>query len=100
MPEFQKVWQKYSDRVLFFGLDIGRFGGYGGPDDSMSDLRRLGITYPAAPVPNLDTVRNLRVQVLPTTDFITSDGKVDRRWAGGLDESKLTEFVESLLNPS
>ena len=100
MPEFQRVWEKYSGRVLFFGLDVGRFAGFGGPEDSKRELRRLGVTYPAGPVPDVDTVRNLGVRGLPSTDFITPDGKVIRNWTGVLNESKLSELVEDLINAS
>ena len=87
-------------KVLFFGLDVGRFSGFGGPEVSKKELRELGVTYPAAPVPDVDTVRNLRVLGLPSTDFITPDGKIIRNWTGTLNESKLTEFVEDLLDAS
>lgn len=100
MPEFQKAWQKYSDRVLFFGLDVGRFAGFGGPEESKRELRRLGVTYPAAPVPDLKTVQDLRVIGLPSTDFITPNGKVVRNWTGILNQAKLEELVENLLNAS
>ena len=100
MPEFQKVYEAYEGRVLFFGLDVGGFAGFGGLEDSKKELRRLGVTYPAGPAPDIETVRNLRVRGLPSTDFITSDGKIIRSWTGILNESKLTEFVESLIDES
>jgi thiol-disulfide isomerase/thioredoxin len=97
MPGFQRVWESYSDRVLFFGLDIGRFAGFGGPEVSMEQLSSLGVTYPAAPVPDLRTLQRLRVQGLPTTEFITPDGEVTRSWTGMLNEARLTEMIEDLL---
>ena len=100
MPEFQKVYEAFKGRVVFFGLDVGRFAGFGGPEDSKRELRRLGVTYPAAPVPDIETVRRLRVLGLPSTDFITPDGKVIRNWTGILNEEKLTELVEDLISAS
>ena len=100
MPEFQKVYEAFKGRVVFLGLDVGRFTGFGGPEDSKRELRRLGVTYPAAPVPDIETVRRLRVLGLPSTDFITPDGRVHRNWTGILNESKLTELVENLINAS
>ena len=100
MPEFQRVWQKYRDRVLFFGLDVGGVAGFGGPSDSKKELRRLGVTYPAAPVPDLQTAQELQVRGLPSTEFITPDGKVNRKWVGVLNEAKLSEIVEALLRAS
>ena len=39
MPEFESVWQKYQDRVLFIGLDVGRFWGFGNQSDSKRATR-------------------------------------------------------------
>ena len=58
MPEFQRVYEAYGDKVLFFGLDVGRFAGFGGPEDSKRELRELGVTYPAGPVPDIETVKS------------------------------------------
>ena len=100
MPEFQKVYEAFDGRVLFFGLDVGRFSGFGGPDESAMELGRLGITYPAGPVPDIETIQRLGVRGLPSTDFITPDGKVIKNWTGVLNESKLTELVEDLISAS
>lgn len=101
MPEFEKVWQKYKDRVLFVGLDVGRFfPGFGGQETSKRELKDLGITYPAGTPHSLDIVRQLEVQGLPSTVFITIDGKIHKKWVGILNESKLTELVEGLLKAS
>ena len=100
MPGFERVWQRYQGQVLFFGMDVGRFAGFGGPEDSKRELLELGVTYPAAPVPNIETAQALQVQGLPSTDFITPDGTVQRRWVGILNEAKLAEIVEELLGAS
>jgi thiol-disulfide isomerase/thioredoxin len=97
MPEFEKVWRQYDGRVLIFGLDVGRFAGLGGPEDSKRELRRLGITYPAAPAPDIAAVQGLQVQVLPSTYFVARDGTVFKKWVGALNEGKLRELVEELL---
>jgi len=97
MPEFEKVWRKYKGQVLFFGLDVGRFAGYGGPEDSRRTLRSLGITYPAAPAPDISAVQGLQVQALPSTYFITADGVVYKSWVGTLNREKLTDLIEELL---
>ncbi len=38
MPGFERVWQRYQGQVLFFGMDVGRFAGFGGPEDSKREL--------------------------------------------------------------
>jgi len=97
MPEIEKVWRKYNDRVLVFGLDIGQFAGLGGPQDSKRQLRQLRVTYPAAPAPDIAALQGLQVQALPSTYFITREGRISKKWVGILNEAKLTELVEQLL---
>lgn len=101
MPEFEKVWQKYKDQVLFVGMDVGRFfPGFGDQSQSKKELEELGITYVAGTPPNVEVVRQLQVQGLPSTVFITPAGKVHKQWVGILNASKLTELVEGLLDAS
>ena len=42
-------------------------------------------------------VRAYEVRVLPTTVFITAEGKVFRIWAGALDRQEVTEITEAML---
>lgn len=100
MPGFEQVWQQYRDRVLFFGLDVGGFAGFGGPEESKKELERLGVTYPAAPAPDFNAIMRLQVKALPSTDFISPDGTVRKNWTGSLNEAKLTQLVEELLRVS
>ena len=101
MPGFEKVWRKYQDRVLFVGLDVGRFiPGYGDQKQSKKELKELGITYVGASPETIEGAYALGVQGFPSTDFFTSNGKVYKKWVGTLSEEKLTEIVEELLNAS
>ena len=100
MPEFQRVYETFKGEVTFFGLDIGRFSGFGGPDESVQELGRLGVSYLAAPAPDVETIQQLQVQGLPSTDFIMPSGEVFRRWVGTLNEEKLTEIVHELVDAS
>ena len=100
IPEFERVWQKYQDRVLFIGLDVGRFWGFGNQSDSKRELQELGVTYVAGTPETAEDAIELKVLGLPSTLFITSDGTVQRKWVGVLNEAKLTEIVEELLDAS
>ena len=92
---------KYQDRVLFVGLDVGRFvPGYGDQEQSKKELKELGITYVAGSPESIEALRALQVRGFPSTDFVTLEGKLHKRWLGTLDESKLTEFVDGLLRAS
>jgi thiol-disulfide isomerase/thioredoxin len=100
MPEFERVWQRYKDRVLFVGVDIGRFAGLGDQQQSQRELKELGITYVAGTFSDADIIRRLGVVGLPSTFFITTDGRIHRRWAGVMSATKLTEVVEALIKAS
>lgn len=99
MPHFQKVWEKYHEDVLIIGLDVGRFTpGFGDQEQSKKELQELHITYPAGTPADVEDMRGLRVKGLPSTLFITKDGLIRKTWIGLLNESKLVEFVDELLD--
>ena len=97
MPEFESVWQKYQDRVLFIGLDVGRFWGFGAQAQSRKELQELGVTYVAGTPETAEDALELQVLGLPSTLFITKNGTIQRKWVGVLNEAKLNEIVEELL---
>ncbi len=100
IPEFERVWQKYQDWVLFVGLDVGRFWGFGTQSDSKKELQELGVTYVAGTPETADDALELKVLGLPSNLFITKNGTIKRKWVGVLNEAKLTEIVEELLDAS
>jgi len=101
MPDIQRVYERYQDRLLFLGLDVGQFlPGFGSQVESRKELEELGITYVAGTLATAQDASSLQVLGLPTTLFITPTGKVHKEWIGILNESKLTELVEELLAAS
>ena len=50
--------------------------------------------------PDLTGRISLDYQVLsmPTTFFVTRDGRILRSWAGQIDEARLSTFIEEILN--
>ena len=98
MPEFEKVWRQFKDQVTFVGLDVGRFfPGFGGAETSKRQLTELGVTYVAGTPTTVQTISDLEVVGLPSTMFITRNGKVYKKWVGTLNQSKLTDLVKELL---
>lgn len=98
LPEFQKVYEQYGDRVAFFGLDMGQYTGLGSPDDARKLLRELNITYPAGTTDIKEVLDAYQVRGLPTTFFINAEGKIVGRWSGQLSGDKLAELVAGLLS--
>lgn len=100
LPEFQRVYEEYGDRVAFFGLDVGQYTGLGSPDDAQKLLRELKITYPAGTTAIEEVLHAYEVRGLPTTFFINAEGKIVGRWSGQLGGDKLAELVTNLASGS
>ena len=49
LPEFQKFYGEYRDRVLVLGIDLGQFTGQGTPEQGRELLAELGVGFPGRP---------------------------------------------------
>ena len=63
----------------------------------MRFLDETGITYPTGQAQSGDVVVEYGVQGMPTTVFVTPDGKVARKWTGVINKAKLDELTEELF---
>jgi thiol-disulfide isomerase/thioredoxin len=97
MPELQEAYEKYGDRVLFVGVDIGPFVGLGSEEDARTLLGQLKVAYPAGNMPDATIMRDYRVLGTPATYFFTSDGEIFQQWNGFLTGGQLGENIEALL---
>jgi thiol-disulfide isomerase/thioredoxin len=97
MPELQAAYEKYGDRVLFVGVDIGPFVGLGAEDDALALLDELEITFPAGSTPDASVLRDYKVLGTPATYFFRPDGEVIQQWNGFLGGDQLEEYIETLL---
>ena len=97
MPDIQKVSEQYEDKVIFLGLDVGPFQYLGTRDQGKHLLNLLKITYPSGSTERGEVIQDYEISSMPTTFFITGDGEIQRKWAGLLNEEKLVELVEELL---
>jgi thiol-disulfide isomerase/thioredoxin len=100
MPDFQAVSVQYQGRVLLFGLDIGPFVQLGSRKDGEALVKELRVTYPTGTTFDGKVVRAYQVLGMPTTVFLTPDGKVFRTWTGILTRAKMVELFEQLLKAS
>ena len=89
-----------QNSVTIFGLDIGPFVGLGSQEDGKALIQELKITYPTGTTSDAKVVKAYRVLGMPTTVFLTPDGKVFRNWTGLLTRAKLEELIEELLRAS
>ncbi len=92
MPHFETAYRAYKDRgVLFIGLAV-----QDDPAAAVALLKELGISYPAGPDPGNEIALAYQVSGLPTTIFISRDGKLVRKWTGTLTEQQLMAFTEEI----
>ena len=100
MPAFQRVYERHRDDIILLGLDVGAFFGLGTRQSALNLLSELNITYPAGGSPNRKPPNNYSVNGLPATIFFGADGKVFRRWDGAITEDRMSQIVNSMLEPS
>jgi thiol-disulfide isomerase/thioredoxin len=71
MPEFEKVHQELGPQVAFLGIDVrDRL------EEGMKLARQTGVTYDLARDPRGEVLAAVKGSVMPTTAFITADGRV------------------------
>jgi thiol-disulfide isomerase/thioredoxin len=101
LPDFQRLYDEGGrGRFTLIGVDIGPFIGLGSSDDGRALLRELGVTFPAGTTSDVRTVRNYEIVGMPTTVFITADGRILRKHAGLLTRGQMNAFAEELLRTS
>ena len=97
MPEFQRFYDEYNDRVTLIGIDIGPFMRLGTHRDAENLLRELGITYPAGFTDDPSVTRKYGVAGMPTTVFILPGGEIFEKRIGQLNFRFLTRVTNSML---
>ena len=97
MPDLQEFYDEYSDKITLFGIDVGPFTGLGSNQTGRGLIEALNITYPTGSTEDASVVREYSVFSMPTTVFITAEGKVFRTWSGILDKEKVIEIASDML---
>ena len=98
LPEFQKFYGEYHDRVLVLGIDLGQFTGQGTPEQGRELLAELGVGFPAGHTEDSKVLPKYQVLGLPTTVFINADGSIHTKWTGALNEETLIEKADEMLD--
>jgi len=101
LPDFQRLYtDSAKDKFILIGVDVGPFVGLGSRDDGKALLQELKITFPAGTVFGAGGFRRYGIVGMPTTVFITADGKILREYTGMLTRDQMTTFVGELLKAS
>jgi peroxiredoxin len=85
------VHQELGEEVAFLGLNI---------QDQVSAaealVERTGVTYDIARDPSGELARSLGTVVMPSTYFVSAEGKVVDAKAGAMDADELRRRIEEL----
>jgi thiol-disulfide isomerase/thioredoxin len=100
MPDLQKVHESHGDQFILLGVDVGPYTGLGSFDDAERLVAELNLTFPTGSAMDPQIVSRYKVLGIPSTVFITTDGKVLRKWDGPLSQSKMRELVEQMIQAS
>ena len=98
MPDLQEFYDEHGGRIALLGVDVGPFTGLGSNQSGKDLLAELGITYPAGYARDDKAIRDYEILGMPSTVFITADGKIFRIWSGLLNKAKLVEITERMLD--
>ena len=97
MPELQDFYDEHGEEILLLGVDIGQFTGLGSPKDASGLLTALGVSYPAGYTDDGSVVSGYRVRAMPTTVFITAEGRIYRTWTGSITREQVTSIALEML---
>jgi len=101
MPDLQRLYrQSGSTRFVLIGVDIGPYTGLGTREEGQALLRTLGITYPAGTVFDENILDVYQILGMPTTVFITTDGRILRKHVGLLTFEQMETFTDELVKAS
>ncbi|HEY2492603.1 MAG TPA: thiol-disulfide oxidoreductase ResA [Paenibacillus sp.] len=93
MPALQAQYEKWKDKdVVVIGINAG--------EDRMSVenfVKQVNVSFPVLLDPNKEAVQNYGISPLPTTLFVSANGKVNNIHIGQLDLSTLDTQIEQLV---
>lgn len=95
MPDLERVYQSHKDQGVEFigvqqiGLDSAETG--------QEFIKEIGVTY-AVGADEDDIITKYGLLGFPATAFIDRDQNLVRLWQGVVDEEKLEELVQEILN--
>jgi cytochrome c biogenesis protein CcmG/thiol:disulfide interchange protein DsbE len=94
MPALQEVSEEVQDRIAFVGINHQDSRG-----DALKFLDETGVRFPAGYDPEGATAAAYGLYGMPTTIFISPDGRILERHRGEINESQLRRELERLFRP-
>ena len=101
LPDFQRLYSGGAqDKFTLIGVDVGPFVGLGSRDDGRALLQELKIAFPTGTTFIVGDFRRYGILGMPTTVFITADGKIFKKYTGMLTRDQMNTLVGELLRAS
>lgn len=101
LPDFQRLYDENAAGTFsLIGVDIGSFIGLGSREEGKALLQELGIRFLAGTVLDARPVSAYQILGMPTTVFITAEGKILKRHVGLLTRGQMNMFVAELIAAS
>ncbi len=98
LPDFQNLYDQVAKgKWTMIGVDIGPYVGLGSRTEGKALLRDLKISFPAGTTFEEDAINVYQILGMPTTVFITSDGRIFKKYAGLLTREQMNSFLHELL---
>ncbi len=95
MPEFEKMYQKYGDEVLFLMVNMTD-GERETKENALAFIKEQGYTFPIYFDLDFDVAYTYGVRSLPMTFFIDPDGNVVRGYSGMINESVIQDMIKMI----
>lgn len=95
MPAMQRIADQYGDDLVVLGVNAGN-----SVQDGSGFAARVGAKYELVYDTSQEVVRGYRVRAMPTSYFITADGKIVDAQFGFLTYDDMVTKVERLLERS
>jgi len=98
-PVLEKMYEKYKDRVNFFGLAVKDQ-----LEDQKTFAQRHGLQFPIGLDPDSKVLSNyqkagkVNMSGIPTTFFIDANGNIAAFFIGPISESTFDQRVSTILN--
>lgn len=92
LPAFQAVYGQMGDKVTFLGMNH-----QDSRDDAVALLRKTGVQYQSGFDPQGRIAQAFGLYGMPTTVFISADGRVLATRTGEMSERDLTEAISDVF---
>ncbi|MER1999038.1 MAG: TlpA disulfide reductase family protein [Lysinibacillus sp.] len=96
MPHMQKYYEKHAEKDNVEILALNLTFDDKGPENVRKFVNSYDLTFPILLMENDNLLTTYEVLVMPSSIFIDTKGRVQRHFAGVLDQEKLIHYVGQL----